>query len=325
MSKKKVVITDSPFPSPQPFLDVLSELNCEVDFAELNNKEKFYNLCEEADGLIVTYADINKEVISHLKKCKILARTGVAVNNIAIAEATKNNIFVTNVITPQIIDVANHAITLLLNSVKRITLLNNYVKKGNWDFSVAVPIYQLKDRTLGLAGFGNIAREVTKRAKAFDIKVIVYDPYVSDDVCKEAGVEKVSFEELLKRSDYISIHMPLTSETKKLFSWKQFEKMKEGVHLINTSRGGIIDEDALIGMLERKKIAGAGLDVLATEFPSNDHPLYKYDNVIITPHSAYYSEECVRGLQICAASEVVRVLKGENPESVVNRELLSLI
>lgn len=322
MEKLTVVISDSPFPSSQPFFDVLDELNCEVIVADLSNQEGFYNLCQQADGMIVTYADINAEVIANLKKCRILARTGVAVNNINLPEATKKGIFVTNVVTPQVEDVANHAVTLLLTSVKKIVMLNNYIKNGNWDFKPAVPIYKLKGRTFGLAGFGNIARNVAQKVKAFGINVVAYDPFVDHSIFDKIGVKSVTFEELLQVSDYISIHMPLTDDTRDLFSYEEFNKMKPNSYIINTARGGIINEDALRDALDKKLIAGAALDVLATEFPGADYPLYAYDNVIITPHSAYYSEECVEDLQKSAASEVVRVLKGQNPISVVNKELI---
>lgn len=321
MKKYTVVITDSPFPSSQPFYDVLADLDCDIIMADLKDKEGFYNLCQMADGMIVTYADINAEVISNLNKCQVLARTGVAVNNINLQEATKKKIFVTNVVTPQIVDVANHAVTLLLSSVKKIVLLNNQVKKGYWDFKAAVPIFKLEGKTMGLAGFGNIARNVAQKVKVFGINVVAYDPFVNQSIFEEMGVKKVEFAELLQVSDYISVHMPLTDQTRKSFSYAEFKQMKPNCYIINTARGEIIDEDALRDALDKKLIAGAALDVLATEFPKADYPLYAYDNVIVTPHSAYYSEECVKDLQISAATEVVRVLQGKAPISLVNKEL----
>ncbi len=323
MRKFTIVISDSPFPSGQPFIDVLNEIDCDVIFADPENKkDEFYNLCTKADGMIVTYVDINKEVISKLKKCKILARTGVAVNNIDVEEATKNNIYLTNVVTPQIDDVANHAITLLLTSIKKIPILNDSVKSGVWDLKVASPIHNIRGRTLGLLGFGNIAKAVAERMKVFGVDVIAYDPYIAQDVFDEHGVKNVGFDEVICESHYISIHLPLNDDTKNLISKKEFDKMKPGVYIINTARGGIIDEEALMEALDNQKIAGAGLDVIATEFPGKDYPLYKYPNVIITPHSAYYSEECTEALQKSAAGEIVRVLKGEKPISLVNKELL---
>jgi D-3-phosphoglycerate dehydrogenase len=322
MSKFTVVVSDSPFPDNQPFIDELNKIDCEIIFADLNDKEGFYDLCARADGMIVTYADINSEVIGKLKKCKVLARVGVAVNNIDVKEATKNNIYVTNVVTAQVDDVSNHAVTLLLTSVKKIPLLNNHVKNGNWSLKIAQPIYKVSGSVLGLAGFGHIAKAVAAKVKAFGIDVIAYDPYVKQEVFDKHKVKKVEFEELLKESDFISMHLPLNEGTKDMFGFEEFGKMKPQMYIINTARGGIINEEALIDALDNKKIAGAGLDVLATEFPGKTHPLYKYSNVIITPHSAYYSEECVEDLQTMAANELVRVLSGKKPFSLVNKELI---
>lgn len=323
MSKFTVVVSDSPFPDDQPFIDELQKIDCEVIFADLNDKDSFYDLCGRADGMIVTYADINSEVIGKLKKCRVLARTGVAVNNIDVKEATKNNIYVTNVVTAQVDDVSNHAVAMLLTSVKKIPLLNNHVKDGNWSLKIAQPIHKLAGRTLGLAGFGHIAKEVARKVKAFGINVIAYDPYVDQEVFDKFDVKKVEFEDLVTESDFISVHLPLNKTTKDMFGFKEFGKMKANMYIINTARGGIINEEALIDALDKNRIAGAGLDVLATEFPGKTHPLYKYPNVIITPHSAYYSEECVQDLQTMAANELVRVLSGEKPFSLVNKELLN--
>lgn len=322
MNKHTVVVTDSPFPSKQPYYDTFKDFPCEIIFSDVNNKEQFLKDCEKADGMIVCYADINKTVIEHSAKCKIIARTGIGVNNVDVNEATKNNIYVTNVCTAQIPDVANHAIALILVCAKKIVLLNNAVKSGIWDVNVAEPVYCLSEKNIGLIGFGGIAREVARRAKVFDMKVSAYDPYVPDNVFNEYGVKKVSFDSIINESDFISIHMPLTDETKNRFSYEEFEAMKPTAYIINTARGGIIDEAALIDALEKGKIAGAGLDVISTEFPGPDHPLFKFSNVVLTPHSAYFSVECNEALQRSAAEEVLRVLKGEKPISLVNKELL---
>ncbi len=322
MAEFKVVITDSPFPSPDPFFEVLSEIDAEVVLADPGDRSAMAALLAEADAVIVTYAEIDADLIEGMKKNRLLARTGVAVNNIDVPAATRKGIFVTNVVTAQVPDVANHAITLLLTVAKKIVLLNNLVKSGTWSLAPADPVYKLDGRVLGLAGFGNIPRAVARRAKGFDLKVIAYDPYVPAEVMAEAGVEKVDFKRLVEESDYLSIHLPLTEETKNIFGQAEFAAMKNTAIVINTARGGVIDEPALVKALEEGQIAGAGLDVLSTEFPGADHPLFKFDNVVITPHSAYLSVECVRDLQRSAALEALRVLKGEKPVSVVNRDLL---
>ncbi|MDR1044673.1 MAG: C-terminal binding protein [Candidatus Adiutrix sp.] len=324
MARFKVVITDSPFPSPEPFFETLREAEAEVVLAENpEDRAALAALCAEADAVIVTYAQIDAELIGAMEKNRLLARTGVAVNNIDLAAATAKGIFVTNVVTAQVPDVANHAIALLLTVAKKIVLLNNLVKGGLWSLAPADPVYKLDGRVLGLAGFGNIPRAVARRARGFDLKVMAHDPYVSAEAMAEHGVEKVDFDGLIRESDYLSIHLPLTGDTRNIFGRAEFRAMKNTALLINTARGGVIDEPALVEALKSGEIAGAGLDVLSTEFPGQDHPLYKFDNVVITPHSAYLSVECVRDLQRSAALEVLRVLKGEKPVSVVNRELLS--
>ncbi|MDR1922460.1 MAG: C-terminal binding protein [Candidatus Adiutrix sp.] len=322
MAEFKVVITDSPFPSPEPFYETLRAVDAEVALADPGDRAALAALLAEADAVIVTYAEIDAELIAGMKKNRILARTGVAVNNIDVPAATRKGIFVTNMVTPQVADVANHAIALMLTVAKKIVLLNNLVKSGRWSLAPADPIFKLEGRTLGLAGFGNIPKAVARRAQAFDLKVIAYDPYLAPEVMAGLGVEAVDFDRLIRESDYLSIHLPLTDETRNRFSDAEFKAMKNTAFLVNTARGGVIDEPALVRALENGEIAGAGLDVLSTEGPGQNNPLFKLDNVVITPHSAYLSVECVRDLQRGAALEAVRALKGEKPVSVVNRELL---
>lgn len=321
--KHKIIITDCPFPNKKPIYETLGALDADITLLKSVDEETLVRNCKDADAIIVAYADINKRVIDAMEKCKIIARLGIGMNNIDLNEATAKGIFATNVREPQSTDVANHAIVLMLALAKKILLLDRHVKNGNWSFDIAVPIYKLSGKVLGLCGFGNIGKKVASRAKAFEMEVISYDPYISQEIFSSYGVKKVTFEELLKESDFISLHMPLTDATKNQFSEEQFSAMKETAYLINTSRGGLIDEEALVEALKNKKIAGAGLDVLASEFPGPKHPLYDFDNVIITPHSAYYSEECIRDLEINAAQEVVRVLAGEKPVSLVNTEVLN--
>jgi D-3-phosphoglycerate dehydrogenase len=322
MARFLVGISDSPFPTQDPFHEVLKQVDCDVVFANLEDRDAFLHLCGAVDAMIVTYAEITAAVMARFTRCRILARTGVAVNNIDVAEATRRKIYVTNVVTPQVVDVANHAMALLLACAKKIVMLDADVRKGLWSFKHAVPIFKLTNRILGLAGFGNIAREVAHRARSFGLQVIAYDPYVPADAFARYGVRGVGFDELLRTADYVSIHLPLTKETRALFDREAFGRMKPTAYLINTARGGVIDEPALVEALENARIAGAGLDVLSTEFPGENHPLYKFPNVVITPHSAYYSVECVEDLQRSAAGEIVRVLKGEPPVSLVNTELL---
>jgi D-3-phosphoglycerate dehydrogenase len=184
-----------------------------------------------------------------------------------------------------------------------------------------VPIHRLRGTVLGLVAFGQIPQLVAPKAQAFGMQVITYDPYVSDDVLKRANVRRVELDELIRTSDYISLHCPLTPETKHLFSTEAFQKMKRSAYLVNTARGPVIDEAALAQALDQKLIAGAALDVMEKE-PPGTSPLFGRDNIIVTPHTSFYSEESLVDLQTKAAEEVVRVLSGQAPRNPVNPEVL---
>jgi D-3-phosphoglycerate dehydrogenase len=187
-----------------------------------------------------------------------------------------------------------------------------------------VPIHRLRGSFLGLAGFGRIPQLVAPKAKAFGFKVVAYDPFVPQEVFARAGVEAVDFAQLLRISDYISIHTPLIPETKNLFNADAFRQMKPTAYIINTARGPIVDEAALAEALDKRQLAGAGLDVMAAEPPSNS-PLFGRDNVILTPHVSFYSEESLIELQTKAAEEVVSVLSGRAPRNPVNPEVLQRV
>jgi D-3-phosphoglycerate dehydrogenase len=210
---------------------------------------------------------------------------------------------------------------LLLAVVRKIPLLSARTHAGQWEMKAAVPIHRLRGTVLGLVAFGQIPQLVAPKAKSFGMRVVTYDPYVPQEVLTKAGVERLEFDELVRVSDYISIHTPLLPETRHLFNARVFERMKPTAYLVNTARGPIIDEVALAEALDKKEIAGAALDVMEKE-PTTSSPLFGRDNVIITPHSSFYSEESLVDLQTKAAEEVVRVLTGQAPRNAVNPEAL---
>jgi D-3-phosphoglycerate dehydrogenase len=208
-------------------------------------------------------------------------------------------------------EVSDHAMALLLALARKVPFSNKLVQSGRWEVPPIVPLRRLDGQVLGVVGFGNIPRALAPKAKAFGLKVLTYDPYVTADALVAAGVEGVSFDDLLARSDFISVHAPLQPATRGLMNAKAFAKMKKGVLLINTARGPLIDESALIAALDSGKIGGAALDVLTTEPPPKDSPLLGRDNVILTPHTGFYSVEALEELQTKCASDVARVLSGE--------------
>ncbi|AIY06657.1 dehydrogenase [Planococcus sp. PAMC 21323] len=319
MSQFKVVVTDYEYSTFAPEEEVLSKLGIELEFAQCKTEDEVIEACKDADALINQYAPISRNVIEKLEKCKVISRYGVGFNTIDVDAATEKGIIVSNVTDYCLDEVSNHAIALILSNARKVTQLNNAVKRGNWDFKVAVPIYRLKGRTLGLVGFGNIPQLVAKKVQTFDLNVITYDPFVSEELAASRNVELVSLEELCRHSDYISIHVPLNEHTEKMISYEQFSKMKKEVFIINTARGPIIDEQALIKALQEGQIAGAGLDVFETEPVEPDNPLLKMDNVIINPHSAFYSVEAETELKRKTAENVADVLSGYYPTYLVNK------
>ena len=321
MPQLLVAVSDSVFPNLDPAREVLSKIGAELRVAAAATSEAILQVAADADATLVTYAKITAGMIDKMTRCKIISRFGIGVDNVDIAAATQARIVVTRVPDYCIDEVSDHAIALLLALVRKIPFANSRAHAGHWEMAAVAPIHRLRGRILGLVGFGRIPRLVTPKAQAFGLKVLTYDPYVSQQAASEANVAKVDFAELVKTSDYISIHTPLIPETSRLFNSEVFAQMKPTSYLINTARGPIVDEEALARALDAGQLAGAALDVLSQEPPSNS-PLFGRDNVILTPHTSFYSVESLVELQIKAAEEVVRVLSGQMPRNPVNPEAL---
>jgi D-3-phosphoglycerate dehydrogenase len=279
-------------------------------------------IARDADAILVTYAKITGDMIRQLSKCRIISRFGIGVDNVDIPEATRKRIVVTKVPDYCIDEVSDHTMALLLAAVRKIPFVNAQVHGGTWKMPAVVPIHRLRGTVLGLVGFGRIPQLVVPKAKAFGMQVIAYDPYVPKEVFTGLGVEGVDLPTLLRTSDYVSIHSPLVPETRNLFNLDAFRQMKPTAYVVNTARGPIIDEAALAKALDEKLIAGAALDVMVQEPPAPNSPLFGRDNVIVTPHTSFYSEESLVELQTKAAQEVAAVLTGRPPRNPVNPEAL---
>lgn len=316
-----VAVADSVFPNLNPAREVLSKVNAELLLAQKPSAEAIMQVARDADALLVTYAKVTAEMIGQMKRCRIIARFGIGVDNVDIAAATNASIVVTRVPDYCIDEVSDHTMALLLALARKIPSANSSVHAGCWEMPAVVPIYRLRGSVLGLVGFGRIPQLVAPKAKGFGLKVISYDPFVSEETMKHAGVEKVGFPELVSVSDHISIHCPLVPETNHLFDADVFQRMKPTAYLINTARGSIVDEEGLARALDRGQLAGAALDVLSQEPPTGS-PLFGRHNVVLTPHMSFYSAESLVDLQSKAAEEVVRVLTGEVPHNPVNPEAL---
>lgn len=321
MSKFKVVITDYEFATLAPEEEILSKVGAELIRAQCRTEDEVIEAAKDADALLNQYAPVSRKVIENLPNLKVVSRYGVGVNTIDIDAATEHGVIVGNVTDYCMDEVSDHAFALLISCARKVTQLNNAVKAGNWDYKVGVPIFRLPGRVLGLIGFGRIPQTLARKAQAFGLKVIAFDPYLPPEVAKEKGVELMELNEVCAQADFISVHSPLTDATRGMISDEQFNLMKKETFIINTARGPVIDEKAMIRALQEGKIAGAGLDVLENEPIEPDNPLLKMDNVIINPHAAWYSEESQLELKQKVAQNVADVLSGYYPTYLFNRDV----
>ena len=318
-----VAVTDYVFPSLEPEQRVLTPLGVELRPAQCKSEDEIIELTRGADAVLNCYAKMTARVIEKLSRCKIIARYSIGVDNVDLIAATRAKILVTNVPDYCIDEVSDHALALLLALARRVVAADSAVKGGAWDVVAHAGVRRLRGQTLGVLGFGKIAKAVVSKVQPLGIKVLVYDPYLEPELVTRHGAEAVSLDRLLAEADAISIHVPLSPETRNLIGPRELARMKPTAFLINTSRGGIVDEQAVAIALKENRLGGAALDVLSPEPPPLDHPLRQAPNVILTPHLAFYSRESVIELQTKAAEEVARALRGESPRSPVNREVLA--
>jgi D-3-phosphoglycerate dehydrogenase / 2-oxoglutarate reductase len=313
MPRPLIAVTDSVFPSLDPALAALKRVDPELRMAKSAAADDILAVARDADAVLVTYAKLSGDLLRQLTRCKAIGRFGLGVDNIDVAAAKECGITVTYVPDYCMREVSDHAMALLLALARKVVLSNNLVQAGRWEMPAVVPIRRLEGQVLGLVGFGNIPRQLAPKAQAFGLRVITYDPYVAPDVLAAAQVEGVSFDDLLARADFVSIHAPLMPAMRGLFNAAAFAKMKRGASLINTARGPLVDEAALVAALDSGRLGAAALDVVATEPLAKDSPLIGRANVILTPHTAFYSIEALEELQTKCASDVARVLSGEPP------------
>ncbi|MBI4195647.1 MAG: C-terminal binding protein [Betaproteobacteria bacterium] len=317
-AKAKVVLTDYVWDSLDIEEKTLAGL-AELVPLQTKKPEEFIVAAADCDALLNTYAGpITADVMAKMPKCKIIARYGIGVDTIDLDAATQAGIIVTNNPTYCIEEVAEHTMALLLASARKTAFYDRLVRAGRWEVPPGKPMFRLAGSTLGLVGFGNIAREVAVRAAAFGMRVLYSDPFIHEGQFKAPG-KKMELREMLQESDFVSLHPPLTPQTRKMIDDEAFSQMKPTAVLINCARGPVVDTDALVRALDAKKIAGCALDTIDPEPLPDPHPLRGRENVIINPHAAWYSEQAMKGLQAGAPNEVRRVLSGEWPVNVVNR------
>ncbi|WP_449354221.1 C-terminal binding protein [Virgibacillus natechei] len=316
----KVVITDHEYKDLRFEDKILDHEDIEVVKMQCKTEDEVIEACHDADAIMNLYAPISRRVIENLKNCKIITRYGVGVDTIDLDAATEHGICVGNVPDYGVDEVSDHALALILSLLRKITTSNQIVKNGTWDVNLSKPIRRLNRLTIGLVGFGNIPRRLAMKVQALGLNVIVSDPFVSEEIAKESNVTLVSLEELCEKADLISVHVPLNASTKGMIGKEQFGLMKKGVYLVNTARGPVVDEDALLEAIESGVVAGAGLDVIETEPINPDHPFLKKENVTLTPHMAGYSEESAEEMRSKTALGITDVLlRGQYPKYLVNK------
>jgi len=317
----KVVVSDHDYPDLSIEKSVLEPIGAEVIGAQCKSGGKpLLKYVKDADAILQQYAEIRADVIEELERCKVIARYGIGVDILDLEACRRKGIIVTNVPYYCVNEVADHAIAMALTLARRIPMYVDAVRKGMWHWSASGrPLHRLAGQIFGLVGFGKIARNIARKVKVFGFRVMAHDPYVDEFFMKEEGVEKVDFETVLKESDILCLQVPLNDETRHMIGENELKKMKSSAILINTSRGPLVDNTALYKALSEGWIAAAGLDDLEEEPAKKEHweyeknPLLELENCLVTPHSAYYSEESIEEARRTAAEEVRAVLLGEKP------------
>lgn len=296
----------------------------QLEIVQVQGEDEFCRVVAEADGLLPGIVPVTHAVVQSMKRCKVIAAGGIGVDKIDLAACTEAGIVVTNV--PDIFteEVADQAMALLLAVNRKIVLCHNMVQAGRWREvrPMLSPIPKISGKTLGLVAFGNIPRAVARRARGFGLNILAYDPFVPAEIMREHHAEKVELDDLFRRADFISSHLPLNDHTYHLLGEQQFSQARPGAIFINTGRGRVVDEPALIAALQVGRLAGAGLDVTEQEPIDPDNPLLQMQNVVITPHMASASDESDLARRVRAGEEIGAVLSGRRPRNVVNKAVL---
>src|SRR5487761_284497 len=325
--QKKIVLTE-PMPLVKDELSIM-EKEAHVELLGSTDHDLILIRARDADVLMVVYAKVTSDMIESATRLKGIIKYGVGVDNIDVSKATELGIIVANVPDYAIETVADHAMGLLLSLARRIMMSDRMMRARAWGNWASPPNsllgLDLKGKTLGLVGIGRIGKAVAERAHSFGMNVIASDPYVSEQIAKEMHVDLQPFDEVIGRSDFISLHSPLTDETRGIINAKTISKMKPGVFIINTARGPLVEHLDLVNALREGRVGGAALDVFQREPPQADDPIFQLDNVVLTPHIAWYTNEALRRLEMTAAQQAVEILNGKIPSNSVNRNKISRV
>ena len=318
MAKFQVLITDRAWPNFDLEREILSKVDAEIIEPDDQEESTFARLAVDVDAIATCWANVTETVIRATTRCRVISRFGIGLDNIAVETATELGIPVTYVPDYCVQEVSDHALALLLACARKIAFFYQRTKSGEYHLQAGPPMRRLSGQTLGLVGLGRIARSLVPKARALGLTVIAYTPSGND---YGTGCRMVSFNELLTTSDFLSLHLPLNEETRSMFSADEFAQMKSTAYLINTSRGPLIDHNALWQALEANSLAGAALDVFDPEPPDLSQPLFKDERVVVTPHAGFLSQESLIELRTRTALQVADTLQGKHPENVVNPQV----
>jgi len=318
---ESILLTGTVLPDSDVERRLVEAAGATLEVVDVSSTEDLIESAADPIGIMTIETEIDESVMEAFPNLEFISVHGIGVDMVDVEAATDRGIPVFN--TPEycVEEVATHTLSLILACERRICQYDTGVESGEWDYTLEAPITRLSTKTVGVVGLGAIGREVVRRIEGFGVDVVGYDPYVSAEDMRREGVEKVGFETLCERSDVVTVHTPLTESTSHLLDTSAFESMGSGVTLVNAARGGIVDHDALYDALRDGTVAYAGLDVLESE-PPEDRRLVELDNVVVTPHAAWYSEDALTELQRTAGENVAGFLDGEVPEYVVNRSVV---
>jgi D-3-phosphoglycerate dehydrogenase len=313
----RLIITDHSFPSLDFERELLNGEDVELEYVQATSEREVVDAIEGADAVLATNAPITSEVFEAGDDLQVVGRYGIGVDTVDVEAATEAGVQVVNVASYCEEEVSTHALALLLSVVRRTAAFDREIRAEKWDWMEAIPLQRLGGKTVGFAGFGKIAHNLLKKMQGFDVDFVAYDPYLSGKEVAEFGAEKLSFDEFVGAVDIVSVHTPLTEETAGLFDASVFERMDDSAVLVNTSRGGVVDIEALSQAVESGEIYGAGLDVLPHE-PPEAGEIVDHDRIVYTPHVGWYSEEAMAELRQTAISGILDVLNGKEPANRVN-------
>lgn len=318
MSRFKVLLTDYAWPDLEIERYILSKADARLVVADDAHAEALAELAGDVDVIMTNWAKVPASVIEAAPNLRIVSRLGIGLDNIDVPSATRRKIPVTNIPDYCLVEVAEHALALILALARKIGHYHLATKEGEYELQSGPPLRRIEGQTLGIVGLGAIGRRLAEKAMAIGLSVVATN---RSGKCDLAGVRLCSLNELLGESDYVSLHVPLSEQTRHLIGGAELAQMKPTAYLVNTARGGVLDHAALADALAEGKLAGAALDVQDPEPPDLSQAPYKDPRVIITPHAAFYSEESVTDLRRRVAEQVVARLRGEMPEHVVNPEV----